>query len=206
MNERQPPEYHPLVLPPIHNPQKYGGLYVYDFGEHVSVGYTAAEILVLRESEAHRGGTAYEIYRVDENGAMELRGLLDDRLTQRESICLLRRDEADARRDYETLCKASDHDPIGCAVVLQLARLDAFDLPHVTSLSYASSATSIVSVWLLRHAAGVGDEVIGGGDAHARLAASDGARIASCELRIRSDFKDRSPHEVLAQVDRALQR
>ncbi len=206
MSGHRPPLHRPLVLPPIRNPQRYAGLYVYDFGEHVSVGYTAAEIRVLRESAAHRGGTAYEIYRVDENGSMELRGVLDDRLAQRESICLLRRDGSDARRDYDALRKASDRDPIGCAVEMQLAKLYAFDPPHVTALSYASSATSVVAGWLLIHAPGAGDEVAGGSDAHARLAASDGVRIASCELQVKSNFRDRSADEVLKQVDRALQR
>lgn len=206
MSGHRPPVPQPLILPPIRNPQRYAGLYVYDFGEHVSVGYTAVEIRVLRESAAHRGGTAYEIYRVDENGAMELRGVLDDRLTQRESICLLRRDGSDARRDYDALREASERDPIGCAVEMQLAKLYAFDPPHVTALSYASSATSVVAGWLLIHAPGAGDEVAGGSDAHARLVASDGVRIASCELRTRTDFRDRSADEVLAQVDRTLQR
>ena len=54
-----PPRDIVLELPPIHNPQRYGGLYVYDFGTHVSVGYTVAELRVLRESDVHRGGTAY---------------------------------------------------------------------------------------------------------------------------------------------------
>ncbi len=206
MSGHRPRVHRPLVLPPIRNPQRYAGLFVYDFGEHVSVGYTAAEIRVLRESAAHRDGTAYEIYRVDENGAMELRGVLDDRLTHRESICLLRRDRADARRDYDGLREASDRDPIGCAVEMQLAKLYAFDPPHVTALSYVSSATSVVAGWLLIHAPGAGDEVAGGSDAHARLAASDGVRIASCELQVKSDFRDRSADEVLEQVDRTLQR
>ena len=206
MSDHRPPAPHSLVLPPIHNPQRYGGLYVYDFGDHVSLGYTAAEIRVLRESAAHGGGTAYEIYRVDESGAMELRGVLDDRLTRRESLCLLRHDGADARRDYDALRKASDSEPIGCPVEMQLAKLYAFDPPHVTALSYISSATSVVAGWLLRHAPNAGDEVACGSDEHARLAASDGVRIASCELRTKTDFGDRSAEEVLAQVDRALQR
>lgn len=206
MTGHRPPVPRPLVLPPIRDPQRYAGLFVYDFGEHVSVGYTAAEIRVLRESAAHRDGIAYEIYRVDENGAMELRGAADNRLTQRESVCLLRRDGADARRDYDALREASDRNPIGCAVEMQLAKLYSFDPQHVTALSYVSSATSVVSGWLLTHASDAGDEVVGGVDEHARLVASDGVRIESCELLIKPGFRDRSADEVLAQVDRALQR
>lgn len=195
-----------LELPPIHNPERYGGLYVYDFGTHVSVGYTAEELRVLRASEAHGGGTAYEIYRVDENGAMELRGVLDERLSRHESICLLRHDGADARGDYDAIFQASEADPVICAVELQLAKLYAFDPPHVTALSFEAAASAAVSGWLLRHAGDAGDEVVGGSEGHTQLTTSDGVRIASRQLQIKPGFRDRAAEVVLAEVDRAVQR
>ena len=66
-----------MKLPPLSHPERYVGLYVYDFKTHVSVGYTGVEIRYLRESAEFREGTAYEIYRVTEEGGLELRGTLD---------------------------------------------------------------------------------------------------------------------------------
>jgi hypothetical protein len=195
-----------MKLPPIPHPHRYVGLYVYDFGARVSVGYTAGEIRVLRESDKHRDGTAYEIYRACESGALELRGVLDWRLTAREAMCFLRADQAAARADYEMLCRASEHDPVPCAVEMQLARLDGFEPPHVTALSYAAAATTPLAAWLAQHAGKVGDQVVCGIDVHATWVNSDGVRIVSCRLPALLDYSDRPAEEVLRSVHDPLQR
>jgi len=195
-----------MKLPPIPYPQRYIGLYVYDFGARVSVGYTAGEIRVLRESDEHRDGTAYEVYRACESGGLELRGVLDWRLTAREAMCFLRADQAAARTDYELLRRVSERDPVPCAVEMQLARLDAFEPPHVTALSYAAAATSALAAWLAQHARQLGDRVTCGIDVHATLAHSDGVRIVSCRLPALLDYSDRPAEEVLRSVHDPLQR
>ena len=63
-----------MNIPRVNQPERYAGLFIYDFGDHVSVGYTAEEIDVLTRSELHKSGSAYQIYRVTDGGAMELRG------------------------------------------------------------------------------------------------------------------------------------
>ncbi len=202
-----------MKLPPISHPERYTGLYVYQFpcggvfpDGHVSVGYTAAEIRILRESEAHRGGTAYEIYRVSDHGGMELRGVLDERLGAWEAICFLRAHGAAARRDYDALRQAADREPLPCAVEMQLAKLYAFHPPHVTALSYPAAATTVLAAWLGRHAADAGDQVVGGIDVYSTLLGSDGVRIASCQPPALIDYRDRSAEEVLGTVHKPLQR
>jgi hypothetical protein len=196
----------PFTLPAIRNPHKYAGLYVYDFGTHVSVGYTAAEVRILRESQAHREGTAYEIYRIGEKGTIELRAVFDNRLGAQEAMCFLRADAGAARTDYNKIKAAADRDPTPCAVEMQLALLDAFDPPNVTALSYPASATTVMAGWLSENAADAGDRVIGGIDVHSRLTASDGPRIASCRLTSRIGYEDRSTEEVLQTVNEPVQR
>lgn len=195
-----------MKLPPIANPQDYVGLFVYDFKTHVAVGYTAAEIRILRESQAHRGGTPYEIYRVTEAGGFELRGVHDDRLTAQDTICFLRREGAAARQDYDTLRAAANGTPAPCAVQLMLTKVYDLEPPHVTALVYSASATHLVAGWL--HAIGFagGDRVIGGLDARAQLLGSSTLQAASCTLHSTVDFKERTVEEVLETTDRALQR
>jgi hypothetical protein len=195
-----------MKLPPIPHPHHYVGLYVYDFGARVSVGYTAGEIRVLRESDRHRNGTAYEIYRAHESGALELRGVLDWRLTAREATCFLRADQAAARTDYDLLCRASERNPLPCAVEMQLARLDGFEPPHLTALSYAAAATTALATWLGQHAGRVGDRVVCGIDVHATVASSDGVRIDSCSLPTLLDYADRPAEQVLRSIHDPLQR
>ena len=64
-----------MNLPHLDNPELYQGLYVFDFGERVAVGYTAEEIEVLLASPEHRGGRAFKIHHASAEGQLSLRGL-----------------------------------------------------------------------------------------------------------------------------------
>ena len=112
-----------MVIPSIHDPQNYTGLYLYDFGTHVSVGYTANEIRTLRSSSKYHNGTAYEIYRVSDEGHVELRAVSDDRVGAMDALAFLRKEPADAKKDYDTLVQAAEIDPAPCAVELILAKI-----------------------------------------------------------------------------------
>jgi len=194
-----------MHLPAIPHPERYAGLYIYDFKTHVSVGFTAAEVRYLRESQHYRDGTAYEIYRVTENGGLELRGALDQRLVAKEALCFLRRDAAEARKDYDKLRRAADDAPLPCAVTAMLARVYAFDPPDTTALVYDASASHVVSGWLREACFAGGDRVVGGIDVHAQLI-GDAVQITSCRLASLISYEDRSWEEVRRTVDRPLQR
>ncbi len=187
-------------------PQKYAGLYVYDFGDHVAVGYTAAEVRILKQTEAHRDGVVYEIYRVSEEGAIELRGVHLERLTTREAVCFLRATASAARGDYEAIRAAADRDPVPTDVEIQLGTLRGFDPPHVTGVCYPTSASTVMARWLSVHVADAGDQVLGGGDVHGTLMSSAGERHAVCRLRTLIDYIDRSEHEVLTAIHEPVQR
>jgi hypothetical protein len=195
-----------MNLPPIADPERYAGLYVYDFGTHTAVGYTSSEVRILRESKEYRHGTAYEIYRVSEDGEFELRGVLDHRLSAREALCFLRADEAAARGDYEALRQAADQTPVPAAVELQLARVRAFSPPHVTAMLYAASASSVVANWLTQTGFAGGDRAIGGMDVYVELTSSDRAPISACTLPALMSYRNRPAEEVVSAVKKPLQR
>ena len=64
-----------MRLPRLDNPQRYAGLFVVDFGETCSVGYTAEEVALLMESEAHADAKVYRIHNAYPDGTMELKGV-----------------------------------------------------------------------------------------------------------------------------------
>ena len=194
-----------MNLPPIPHPERYVGLYIYDFQTHVSVGFTAAEVRHLRESQDYRDGTAYEIYRVTENGGLELRGVLDQRLVAKEALCFLRHEAGEARKDYDALRRAADDTPLPCAVTAMLARVYSFDPPDTTALVYDASASHVVSGWLREIGFAGGDRVVGGIDVHAELM-GDAVQITSCRLASLIDYEDRSWEDVRRSIDRPLQR
>ncbi len=193
-------------LPPIPNPARYAGLFVFDFGTHVSVGYTAREIRYLRESPAHRTGTAYEIYRVAEDGSIELRGATDERLAARDAICFLRHSAAEARADYNELASAAAVNPLSSPVELRLARVYDLDPPDVTALVFEMSASETVSRWLTQAGVTAGDLVVAGCDAYQAVVFSNNIQFASCELPVQPEFVDRRPEDVVLTIHQPLQR
>ena len=59
-----------MDLPELEQPTRYEGLYIYDCGEWCAVGYTAAEIAVLLESDEYRIpiGGRLRVYRSRDAG------------------------------------------------------------------------------------------------------------------------------------------
>lgn len=195
-----------MHLPPISNPHRYVGLYVYDFGTHVSVGYTAGEIGVLLASAEHGDGMAYEIYRVSEAGGFELRGIAGARLMAQEALGFLRGDERVARRDYESLESVAADYPVPCRVDVHREKLDVFTSPYATILMYPVAASAVLSDWLTKHAPNLGDQVVGGSELMAALQPDERARVACCSLPAMMDYADRPASVVLEAVEESIQR
>lgn len=195
-----------MKIPPVRHPTRYAGLYVYDFGDRVSVGFTGNEVRMLRQTPAYRAGTAFEIYRVNEHGGFELRGATEDRLGTLEALCFLRDHGADARRDYDTLVALAERAPVGANVEVVLAKVYDFAPPDVTGMIYAVAASQVVSSWLIAHAPDLSAAVDGGPDTHDKFTRSSGMRIASRQLTALMDYTDRSLEAVKAHAGRAVQR
>ncbi len=195
-----------MKLPPLSQPERYVGLFVYDFKTHVSVGYTAVEIRYLRESTEYRAGTAYEIYRVTDNGGLELRGAIDQRLTAKEAMCFLRHQAEAARTDYDSLLRGAAETPLPCSLEIVLAKVYSFDPPETSALIYPASVTHVVSGWLRTRQFYGGDRVVCGIDVHSQLIGSDALRIASFHPRTTIDYRDRTSEDVMQTVHLSVQR
>jgi len=193
-------------LPPIPHPKQYEGLFVYDFGSHVSVGYTAAEIGVLRRSPLFREGSAYQIYRVDQSGGLELRGVQDAVLETKDCLCFLRQESGEGRRDYDRLIIAAQARPLPVPVEARLVRSYGFEPPNLTALIFPAWATVMVSGWLGGLEWAPGDMAAAGSDAFRALHSSGGLTIATSTLAHSGRFSDRTPQEVLASTGLSLQR
>lgn len=195
-----------LPIPAVVDPHRYEGLFVYDFGTHVSIGYTAGEVKILCQSEDHKKGSAYEIYRVNEQGGFELRGVLDRTLTEKEAICFLRSDPMAARRDFDAIRSTARRHPLPCSAELQLARLDSFEPSEVTALVYEAMKSTAVSKWLVLHAPNLGDTVKGGFNVFTSLTNATGERLEIAQLGGGTGAQSRSKEEVLGTTDQPLQR
>lgn len=195
-----------LTLPSIPNPKRYEGLFAYDFGTHVSVGFTAGEILILRRSTEHCGGTALQIYRVNDRGGMELRGIQDSMLLARDCLCFLRSSDVKAREDYDRLVRAAGERPLSLTVEARLIRSYVFVPPNLTALLFPAWASDRLGAWLNQLNWSPGDWVITGAEALALLDPSRGLAIDTCSLAAGDIVQDRNAEQVLASVSLALQR
>lgn len=110
-----------MTPPTLDHPQRYAGLYAFDFGEWSAFGYTAEEIAMLLESERYRGGRVYRIQRVEPDGRMELRGVSNARFMMETAYCFWRDDASAARDDFERLAALAAAEPPPCRAALYLA-------------------------------------------------------------------------------------
>ena len=194
-------------LPRLDDPTRYAGLYVFDFGDRVAVGYTASEIAVLLDSDEHAAGEVFKIVRAYPDGRMELKGVPGSRMRASEDGFLFRRrDAAAARRDYEDLRALLDATPPPCPCRLDLARTDHAALPHAVALVCSGPYADEVGAWLSAAGYAGGDCVEGGIEQVAAYAGSVVERLDQHRASGRPDRVSRDPQEVLSTTHVAVQR
>ncbi len=195
-----------MKLPRLDDPAKYAGLYVFDFGDQVAVGYTADEIAVLLESEKHHHGKVYKIYRAYPDGTMELKGVPNSRFQLEEGLFFYRLSAEGARRDFEQLkALAADRVP-PCRAKVHLAQIEATELAHCVALIYPADYSDEISQWLSEIGFDGGDRVEGGIGQVTDYYQSVVLRIDQHQLWGTLDRTSRPAEEVLANVHMAVQR
>jgi hypothetical protein len=195
-----------MRLPRVDRPQDYAGLFAFDFGDHVAIGYTGEEVNILRGDPRYAPGLAYHIRRVDQGGRFELQGIGPERLDCREGLIFAGPDLARARADYDRLRNRARATPPACRAKLRLARLDATERRFAVVLIYPAYASAAIADWLCRASFDGGDTASGGIEALARFEAAGYATLDSCDLPVQARFEPRHPAEVLAAVHRPVQR
>ena len=195
-----------MNLPHLDNPELYQGLYVFDFGERVAVGYTAEEIEVLLASPEHRGGRAFKIHHASAEGQLSLRGLSRMDVGVREEMIFYRRAAAAARADYEALKKSAMLKAPPVPLHWHLAHDPELDVADFTLLIYAAEATDRVGRWLESIGFAGGDHVEAGPgilDSCKHAGAKEHEKIA---IAPDARYHSRPAAEVLATVHKPIQR
>jgi hypothetical protein len=136
-----------MELPRLEKPDRYQGLYVFDFGDHAGVGFTAEEVAELLESERYRDGKVYKIHRAYPDGRLELRGVPAERFQLEAGMFFSSRDEATARDDFRRLVNLAVRIAPPCRAKVQLARY-AEDR-YAVAIIYPAEHDEEVSSWLI---------------------------------------------------------
>lgn len=137
-----------MRLPKLDRPDRYTGLYVFDFGDHAGVGFTAQEVAELLDSERYREGKVYKIHQAYPDGRLELKGVPTRTFQLEAGMFFHAQSEVQARDDYRRLVGLAVASRPPCKAKVHLARYA--DDALVTAVIYPAEYDDEVSSWLLK--------------------------------------------------------
>ncbi|MCZ6654270.1 MAG: hypothetical protein O7D91_14735 [Planctomycetota bacterium] len=195
-----------MNLPRLNYPELYQGLYVFDFGEHVAVGYTAEEIEVLLGSPEFKGGRAYKIHHATAAGELSLRGLSRMDVNVREGMVFYRASADASRGDFEALKQSATTSAPPAVLHWRLGCDSQAEMPECTVLSYAAEASDRVGRWLEAIGFAGGDQVEAGTHLADYFARPETVEHEHLAIAPDPRYHSRPPAEVLASVHKPVQR
>jgi hypothetical protein len=193
-----------MKLPELKNSERYVGLYIFDFGDHCGVGFTAEEVAELFESEKYKNCKAYKIHKAYPDGKLELKGVRAEIFQLEAGMFFHSSDLKTAKRNFKGLVNLAVKTAPPCRAKVHLAKYN--DNKFMAALIYPAEYDDQISTWLLD----------GGYKPDGVAEAGTGAvqKYYDAELQIldrhqlfgKSEYQSRSGQELLAGIKLAVQR
>jgi hypothetical protein len=193
-----------MKLPILQKPQKYVGLYIFDFGEQTGVGFTAEEVAELFESQKYRNCKAYKIHKAYPDGKLELKGVRAETFQLEAGMFFYSGELETARRDFKELVGLAVQTSPPCRAKLHLAKYS--DDKFVTALIYPAEYDDEVSHWLLDGEYKTSGTAEAGTEAVQRYYDCKPNIMDRHQLFGQSAFENRTGEELLASIKLAVQR
>ena len=193
-----------MKLPKLKKPDKYAGLYVFDFGEHTGVGFTAQEVAELLESEKYKDCKAYKIHKAYPDGKLELKGIRAETFELEAGMFFYSSDIEPARRDFKELVNLAVKAAPPCRAKVHLAKYsgDKFTV----SIIYPAEYDDEISSWLLDGDYKTSGAAEGGVGAVQRYYDYRPEILDRHQLFGESEWVSRTGEELLAAAKLAIQR
>ena len=193
-----------MELPKLQKPDKYVGLYIFDFGDHAGVGFTAQEVAELLESEKYRHGKVYKIHEAYPDGKLELKGIRAETFQLEAGMFFYSADLETARKDFKTLVDLAVKIAPPCRAKVHLAKYN--DDKFAVALIYPAEYDDEVSSWLLDGDYKTSGAAEGGAGAVQRYYDSAAEILDRHQLFVKSESISRTGEELLASLKLAVQR
>jgi len=193
-----------MKLPKLQKPEKYVGLYIFDFGDHAGVGFTAEEIAELLESEKYKHGKVYKIHRAYPDGRLELKGVPAQTFQLEAGMLFYSSSLETARGDFKKLVALAVWTAPPCRAKVHLAKYD--DDKFAVALIYPAEYDDEVSSWLLEGQYKTGGAAEGGVEAVQRYYNYKPEILDRHQLFGKSEAISRTGQELLAGLKLAVQR
>ena len=151
-----------MKLPELENPKEYIGLYVVDFGDRCSTGFTAAEVAQLLESQRFSNVKVYKIHNAYSDGRMELKGVSSDIFQLEAGMFFYSAGLDQSQKDFSKLAKIAEDAPPPAKAKLHLSKYE--EGRFAIALIYPAECDDEFSRWLLDTGYRTLGEVAGGID------------------------------------------
>lgn len=193
-----------MKLPELQKPEKYVGLYIFDFGDHAGVGFTAEEVAELLESEKYKNGKVYKIHRAYPDGRLEIKGVPAQTFQLEAGMFFYSSALETARDDFKTLVNLAVKTAPPCRAKVHLAKYS--DDKFAVALIYPAEYDDEVSLWLLDGQYKTSGAAEGGIEAVQRYYDYKPEILDRHQLFGKSESISRTGQELLAGLKLAVQR
>ncbi len=193
-----------MKLPELKNSEKYVGLYIFDFGDHAGVGFTAEEVAELFESEKYKNCKAYKIHRAYPDGRLELKGVRPEIFQLEAGMFFYSNGLEIAKVNFKGLVNLAVKSAPPCRAKLHLARYT--NEKFVTAIVYPAEYDDQISAWLSDGDYKTTGATEGGSEAVQRYYDYKPQILDRHQLFGKSEYQSRSGTELLASLKLAVQR
>ena len=193
-----------MEIPKLQKPEKYVGLYIFDFDDHVGVGFTAEEIAELLESERYKDGKVYKIHRAYPDGKLEIKGIPTQAFQLEAGMFFYSSERETARRDFNELINLAVQINPPSRAKVHLAKYS--DDEFVTALIYPAEYNDEFGSWLLEGRYKTDGPAEGGIEAVQKYYDRQPEILEKHQLFSTSETVSRTGEELLASLKLAVQR
>jgi hypothetical protein len=193
-----------MKLPKLEKPERYQGLYVFDFGDQAGVGFTAEEVSELLDSERHKHGKVYKIHRAYPDGRLELKGVPAERFQLEAGMFFYSADSATAQDDFKRLTDLAVRSAPPCRAKVHLVQYE--DGRFAVAAIYPAECDDEISRWLTLGEYRTAGEVEGGLGAVERYYQERPNVLDKHQLFGAGEIVSRTGEELMACVKQAVQR
>ena len=193
-----------MKLPELEKPEKYVGLYIVDFGDYSSVGFTALEVAELLESEKYKDCKVYKIHRAYPDGQLEIKGVPSEKFQLEAGMFFYSSDMETSQKDFKALVKISVESVPPSRAKVHLAKYS--DDKYVTAIIYPAEFDDEFSSWLLDGQYKTSGPAEGGIEAVQRYYSQEPEILDRHQLFGQSEDISKTGQELLQNLRVAVQR
>ena len=193
-----------MKLPKLQKPDKYVGLYIFDFGDHTGVGFTAQEVAELLESERYKNGKVYKIHKAYPDGKLELKGVRAEIFQLEKGMFFYSSNVEIAEYDFKELVDLAVKAAPPCRAKVHLAKYN--DDKFAVALIYPAEDDDEMSLWLLDGEYKTTGAAEGGAEAVQRYYDYKPLILEKHQLFGKSASESRTGEELLRNLKVAVQR